>query len=68
MRTNCMDIVLEIGVYVGYSAFVWADAVGPHGVVTGLEFDPDYAKLANEAFATNNVKNVEIVVGPAAKT
>lgn len=54
--------------YVGYSAFVWSDAVGPEGVVTGLEYDPDYAKLANDAFAANNIKNIEIIVGPAAES
>ncbi|KAM5352456.1 hypothetical protein ACJ41O_005179 [Fusarium nematophilum] len=60
--------VLEVGVYVGFSALVWAHAVGPDGLVTGLEFDPEYAKLSNQAFAANGVKNVEIIVGPAAKT
>ncbi|KPM36302.1 hypothetical protein AK830_g10270 [Neonectria ditissima] len=60
--------VLEIGVYVGYSAMVWSHAVGPEGRVTGLEFEPDYAKLANDAFVANGVNNVDIVVGPAAET
>ncbi|KAH8699628.1 S-adenosyl-L-methionine-dependent methyltransferase [Ilyonectria robusta] len=60
--------VLEIGVYVGYSAMVWSHAVGPEGRVTGLEFEPKYAKIANDAFAANRIMNVEIVVGPAAET
>lgn len=60
--------VLEIGVYIGYSALVWAHAVGPEGVVTGLEYEAEYAKLANDAFAANNVENVEIIVGAAAET
>lgn len=60
--------VLEIGVYVGYSAMVWSHAVGPEGRVTGLEFEPKYAKIANDAFAANRIMNVEIIVGPAAET
>lgn len=59
------DAVLEIGVFVGYSAMVWSHAVGPDGKVTGLEFSPEYAKKAEEAFEANGVKNVEIIVGDA---
>lgn len=61
-------IVLEIGVYVGYSAMVWSHAVGPDGRVTGLEYEAKYAQLANDAFAANHINNIEIVVGPAAET
>ncbi|KAF4422060.1 hypothetical protein F53441_14322 [Fusarium austroafricanum] len=60
--------VLEIGVYVGFSALVWADAVGPNGLVTGLEFEPEYAELSRKAFEANGVKNVEILVGPASES
>ncbi|CAM1500698.1 Fc.00g098600.m01.CDS01 [Cosmosporella sp. VM-42] len=59
---------LEIGVYVGYSALIWAHVVGPDGLVTGLEYEQQYADLSNEAFEANGVKNVEIIVGPAAET
>ncbi|KAL4725370.1 hypothetical protein ACLX1H_007517 [Fusarium chlamydosporum] len=60
--------VLEIGVYVGFSALVWADAIGPDGLVTGLEFEPEYAELSKKAFEVNGVKNVEIMVGPASES
>ncbi|OTA08481.1 O-methyltransferase family protein [Trichoderma parareesei] len=43
--------ILEIGSYVGYSALVWAHAVGQDGKVTGLEFSEDYAKIAREALS-----------------
>ncbi|KAF9777072.1 hypothetical protein IL306_004660 [Fusarium sp. DS 682] len=66
--TDSHSIVLEIGVYVGFSALVWADAVGPNGLVTGLEFEPEYAELSKMAFVANGVKNVEIVVGPASES
>lgn len=47
---------------------VWSHAVGPGGLVTGLEFDPEFAKIAEDAFAANGVNNVEIMVGPAAES
>jgi predicted O-methyltransferase YrrM len=60
--------VLEIGVYVGFSALVWADAVGPNGLVTGLEFEPEYAELSKKAFKENNINNIEIIGGPASES
>ncbi|UNI20549.1 hypothetical protein JDV02_006627 [Purpureocillium takamizusanense] len=60
--------VLEIGVYVGYSAMVWSQAVGPDGFVTGLEFDPELAKIATDALAARDINNVNIIVGNAAET
>ncbi|PNY26268.1 Uncharacterized protein TCAP_03807 [Tolypocladium capitatum] len=49
--------ILEIGVYVGYSALVWAHAVGGDGSVTGLEV------MANEAPQRNGVANVQVIKG-----
>jgi predicted O-methyltransferase YrrM len=46
----------------------WSSAVGPDGHVTALEYSPDYAKLAEEAWAKDNIKNCEILVGDAADT
>jgi predicted O-methyltransferase YrrM len=43
----------------------WSTAVGPDGHVTALEFDPGYAKLAEEAWAANNITNTEVIVGDA---
>jgi predicted O-methyltransferase YrrM len=60
--------VLEIGVFLGYSALVWSHAVGPEGLVTGLEFDAGFAKTAKAALADQGADNVEIIVGPAAET
>ncbi|KAI1639946.1 O-methyltransferase [Biscogniauxia mediterranea] len=57
--------VLEIGVYLGYSAMVWSHAVGPDGQVTGLEFNAEYADKARAAFAKHGVENCEIITGPA---
>ncbi|KAK1448290.1 O-methyltransferase [Colletotrichum cuscutae] len=63
-----LRLVLEIGVYVGYSGMVWSHAVGPEGTVTGLEFSADYAKQAEEAWAANGIKNASVVVGDALET
>ncbi|KAM3426433.1 hypothetical protein NHJ13734_009462 [Beauveria thailandica] len=57
--------VLEIGVYVGLSSLVWSNAVGENGKVTGLEFDPAFAKKAHETFAKYGGENIEIIVGDA---
>ncbi|KAK1589690.1 O-methyltransferase [Colletotrichum navitas] len=60
--------ILEIGVYVGYSGMIWSHAVGPDGTVTGLEFNADYAKQAEAAWAANGIKNASVVVGDALET
>ncbi|GAO16341.1 uncharacterized protein UV8b_00301 [Ustilaginoidea virens] len=60
--------VLEIGVYVGYSLMLWAHAVGPGGFVTGLEYDPRLAELAETAVARQGISNTEIIVGDGAET
>ncbi|GAB0134975.1 hypothetical protein EsDP_00003327 [Epichloe bromicola] len=60
--------VLEVGVYVGYSAMLWAHATGPDGQVTGLEHDPELAGIARSALAKEGVHNVDIIVGDAAET
>ncbi len=43
----------------------WSEAVGPDGHVTALEYYPEYAKIAEEAFEKNGIKNVEVIVGDA---
>ncbi|RDA93682.1 hypothetical protein CP533_4859 [Ophiocordyceps camponoti-saundersi (nom. inval.)] len=60
--------VLEVGVYVGYSAMAWAYAVGEGGRVTGLEADEGLAGIARGAFKERGLSNVEVVVGNAAET
>lgn len=60
--------VLEIGVYVGYSALVWAHAVGNDGKVTGLEASREYVNMSRDGFARLGVKNVDIVEGDAVET
>jgi hypothetical protein len=60
--------VLEIGTFIGFSTMGWSSAVGPDGHVTALEFSPEYAAIAEEAFTKNGIKNVDIVVGDATES
>ncbi|UNI17188.1 hypothetical protein JDV02_003561 [Purpureocillium takamizusanense] len=61
--------VLEIGVYAGYSALVWAHAVGPAGRVTGLESSREYVDMARRAFERHGVGDVvEVIEGDALET
>lgn len=57
--------ILEIGTFIGFSTMGWAEAVGPSGHVTALEFSPEYAAIAEESFAKNGIKNVDVIVGDA---
>lgn len=47
---------------------VWAEAVGPHGKVVGLELSEEYAGIARKGFQDNGVSNVEVEVGDGADT
>lgn len=60
--------MLEIGVFLGYSAMVWSEAVGPDGLVTGLEYSAEFAAVAQKGFDDNNITNVDLILGPAAET
>jgi predicted O-methyltransferase YrrM len=46
----------------------WASAVGPDGHVTALEYSPEWAKLAEEAWAKDDIKNCEVIIGDAAES
>ncbi|RFU25961.1 hypothetical protein B7463_g10370, partial [Scytalidium lignicola] len=60
--------ILEIGCFIGFSASSWSYAVGPDGHVTSLEYEPEYAKLAQENWANAGIKNCEVIVGAAKDT
>lgn len=46
----------------------WSHAVGPDGKVTGLEFDPHFAAMAEKSFTDHGVENAEVIVGDALET
>ena len=60
-----VSVVLELGVYIGFSGMVWSHAVGKDGRVVGLELSEEYAGIARKAFADNGVENVELEIGDA---
>lgn len=47
---------------------IWSHAVGAEGQVTGLEFDPEYAKQARSVFAEHGMDNIRVVTGDALTT
>jgi predicted O-methyltransferase YrrM len=67
-RTIGARRVLEVGVYVGYSAMAWSHAVGVQGRVVGLEFSPNYASMARKALRERGFENVDVVEGDALQT
>jgi caffeoyl-CoA O-methyltransferase len=61
--------VLEIGMFTGYSALCFAEALPAEGTVLTCEIDEESAALARQYFARTPVgKKVEIRMGPALET
>jgi len=61
--------VLEIGMFTGYSALCFAEALPAEGTVLTCEIDEEPAALARQYFARTPVgKKIEICMGPAIET
>ncbi len=61
--------VLEIGMFTGYSALCFAEAVPDDGRVLTCEIDPKSAVLAKKYFAKSpHGRKIEIKLGPALET
>lgn len=61
--------VLEIGMFTGYSALCFAEALPADGTVLTCEIDEESAALARQYFARSPVgKKIEIRMGPALDT
>mgnify|MGYP001558111014 CR=1 FL=1 len=61
--------VLEIGMFTGYSALCFAEALPAEGTVLTCEIDEESATLARGYFARSPVgKKIEICIGPALDT
>ena len=61
--------VLEIGMFTGYSALCFAEALPTNGTVLTCEVDEEPAALARQYFARSPVgKKIEIRMGPALET
>jgi caffeoyl-CoA O-methyltransferase len=61
--------VLEIGMFTGYSALCFAEALSADGTVLTCEIDEQSAALARQYFARSPIgKKIEIRMGPALDT
>jgi caffeoyl-CoA O-methyltransferase len=61
--------VLEIGMFTGYSALCFAEALPVNGTVITCEVDEESAALARQYFARSLIgKKIEVRMGPALET
>jgi caffeoyl-CoA O-methyltransferase len=61
--------VLEIGMFTGYSALCFAEALPPDGTVLTCEIDEESAAIARRYLAQSPIgKKVEVRMGPALET
>lgn len=61
--------ILEIGMFTGYSALAWAEALPPDGRLITCEVNPSTAEIARRYFAASpHGHKIEIQLGPAAET
>ena len=61
--------VLEIGMFTGYSALCFAEALPPDGTVLTCEIDEESAAIARRYFARSPIgKKIEVRMGPALDT
>jgi caffeoyl-CoA O-methyltransferase len=61
--------VLEIGMFTGYSALCFAEALPVNGTVLTCEVDEESAALARQYFAQSPIgKKIEVRMGPALET
>ena len=61
--------VLEIGMFTGYSALCFAEALPANGTVLTCEIDEKPAALARQYFARSPIgKKIEVRMGPAIET
>lgn len=58
--------ILEIGTFTGYSAVCLAKGLQPSGKVISIEYNPEYANIANSLIEDSDYKQkIEIITGDA---
>lgn len=61
--------ILEIGMFTGYSALAWAEALPPDGRVITCDVNPQTTEIARRYFAQSpHGHKIEVKLGPAAET
>lgn len=69
VRSTGARLVLEVGMFTGYSALAMAEALPPDGTVVACELDAEVAAVAREALDHSPAgARVDIRVGPAQET
>jgi caffeoyl-CoA O-methyltransferase len=61
--------ILEIGMFTGYSALVWAEALPPDGRLITCDVNPKTTEIAQRYFRESpNGHKIEVRLGPAVET
>lgn len=61
--------ILEIGMFTGYSALAWAEALPPDGRVITCDINPETTEIAKRYFAASpHGHKIEVKIGPGLET
>jgi caffeoyl-CoA O-methyltransferase len=69
VRITAAKRVLEIGMFTGYSALAWAEALPEDGRLITCDVNPETTEMARRYFAASpHGKKIEVRLGPALET
>lgn len=69
VRITQAQRILEIGMFTGYSALAWAEALPPEGRLITCDINPTTAEIARRYFAESpHGHKIEVRLGPAGAT
>jgi caffeoyl-CoA O-methyltransferase len=69
VRITAAKSILEIGMFTGYSALAWAEALPEDGRLITCDMNPETTEMARRYFASSpHGKKIEIRLGPALET
>jgi caffeoyl-CoA O-methyltransferase len=69
VRITAAKRVLEIGMFTGYSALAWAEALPEDGRIVTCDVNPETTEMARRYFAASpHGKKIEVKLGPALET
>jgi caffeoyl-CoA O-methyltransferase len=69
VRITAAKKVLEIGLFTGYSALAWAEALPEDGRLITCDVNPETTAMARRYFASSpHGKKIEVRLGPALET
>jgi caffeoyl-CoA O-methyltransferase len=69
VRITAAKRVLEIGMFTGYSALAWAEALPEDGRLITCDVNPETTEMARRYFASSpHGRKIEVKLGPALET